>query len=141
VCSPLGQLDRFAALVLQQHGQQSALRKGRRRGHNVVFSFFHERLLIRVLTVLPTDFHMDLRPMPLGGSSDLVMSIDLYEVRLRKDHRDVNLISDARPFGRLWYAEPNAISNAVGYAKFFSRSHRAVIRVCDDAGNVIETHE
>jgi hypothetical protein len=30
------------------------------------------------------------------------MSIDLYEVRLRKDHRDVNLISDARPFGRLW---------------------------------------
>jgi hypothetical protein len=40
-----------------------------------------------------------------------------------------------------WYAEPNAISNAVGYAKFYSRSHDAVIRVYDDAGNVIETHE
>jgi hypothetical protein len=24
----------------------------------------------------------------------------------------------------LWYAEPNAIGNAIGYAKFFSRSQR-----------------
>jgi hypothetical protein len=30
---------------------------------------------------------------------------------------------------------------AIGYAKSFSRSHDAVIRVYDDAGNVIETHE
>jgi hypothetical protein len=27
------------------------------------------------------------------------------------------------------------------YAKFYSRSHHAVIRVYDSAGNVIETHE
>ena len=33
--------------------------------------------------------------------------------------------------------EPNAIS----YAKFYSRSHDAIIRVYDDAGNVIEAHE
>ena len=32
-------------------------------------------------------------------------------------------------------------ANAIGYAKFYSRSHDAVIRVYDDAGNVIETHE
>jgi hypothetical protein len=32
-----------------------------------------------------------------------------------------NLISDAPPFGRLPYGEPNAISNAIGYAKFLSR--------------------
>jgi hypothetical protein len=51
------------------------------------------------------------------------------------------VISDALPFGRLWYAGPNAISNAVRYARFFSRSHDAVIRVYDDAGNVIEAHE
>ena len=38
-------------------------------------------------------------------------------------------------------ASPIAVSNAVDYAKFFSRSHDAVIRVYDDAGNVIETHE
>jgi hypothetical protein len=44
----------------------------------------------------------------------------------------------ALPFGRLWYGEPDAISNAVGYAKFYSRSHDAVIRVYDDPGNVIE---
>ncbi len=37
--------------------------------------------------------------------------------------------------------EPDAISNAIGYAKFFSRSHDAVIRVYDETGNVIETHE
>ena len=41
----------------------------------------------------------------------------------------------------LWYGEADAISNAGGYAKFRSRSHDAVIRVYDEAGNVIETHE
>jgi hypothetical protein len=64
-----------------------------------------------------------------------------YEVRPRKGERGVDLTSDALPFGRLWYGELNAISNALDYAKFYSRSHRAVIRVFDDAGNVIETHE
>jgi hypothetical protein len=39
------------------------------------------------------------------------------------------------------YDGPNAVGNAIGYAKFFSRSHDAVIRVYDEAGNVIETHE
>jgi hypothetical protein len=27
-------------------------------------------------------------------------------------------MSDALPFGRLWYGEPSAISNAIGYAQF-----------------------
>jgi len=44
-----------------------------------------------------------------------------YEVRPRKDNRGIDLISDALPFGRLWYGGPNAVSNAVDYAKF--RSH------------------
>ena len=61
--------------------------------------------------------------------------------RPRNDHRGVDLISNALPFGRLWYGEPSAISNAVDYAKFRSRSHDAVIRVYDEAGNVIETHQ
>jgi hypothetical protein len=39
------------------------------------------------------------------------------------------------------YREPDAVSNAIDYATFFSRSHDAVIRVYDEAGNVIETHE
>jgi hypothetical protein len=68
-------------------------------------------------------------------------SMYVYEIRLRCDKRGFDLISDALPFDRLWYGEPDAINNAIGYAKFFSRSHDAVIRVYDDAGNVIETHE
>ena len=33
------------------------------------------------------------------------------------------------------------MSNAIAYAIHYSRSHDAVIRVYDEAGNVIETHE
>jgi len=43
--------------------------------------------------------------------------------------------SDVLPFGGLWYTKPD---DAVSYAKFFSRSYDAVIRVYDEAGNVIE---
>jgi hypothetical protein len=62
-------------------------------------------------------------------------------LRFVQDHRGADLISDALSFGRLWYAEPHAVSSAVGYAKFYSSSHRAVIRVYDETGNVVETHE
>jgi len=60
-------------------------------------------------------------------------STHVYEVRPRKDRRGVDLISDALPFGRLLYGGPDATSNALDYAKFFSRAHRAVIRVYDVA--------
>jgi hypothetical protein len=69
------------------------------------------------------------------------ISIHIYEVRPRKDHRGVDLISDALPFGRLWYGAPNAITNAIGYAKFYSRSHDAVICVYDETDNLIQTDE
>ena len=55
----------------------------------------------------------------------------IYEVRPRRDQRGVDLISDALPFDRIWYAEPNAIRHAIGYA----------MHVYDEAGNVIETHK
>jgi hypothetical protein len=45
----------------------------------------------------------------------------IYEVRPRKGHRGVDLISDALPFGRLRYAKPNAASNAIDHAKLYSR--------------------
>jgi hypothetical protein len=38
----------------------------------------------------------------------------------------------------VWYTKPD---DAVSCAKFFSRSHDGLIRVYDDAGNVIQTHE
>jgi len=67
-----------------------------------------------------------------GGAKKIAVNgVYLISV-LRLEHFD--LISGALPFGRLWYGEPNAISNAIGYARFYSRSHRSVIRVYDDAG-------
>jgi hypothetical protein len=59
-------------------------------------------------------------------------TIHVYEVHPRKDKRGVNLISDVPPFGRLWYDTPD---HAIGYAMHSSRSHDAVIRVYDTAGN------
>ena len=61
---------------------------------------------------------------PLAGV--MTSSQHVYEVRPRKDRRGVDLIGDALPFGLLWYLE---VSHAIGYAKFYSRSHRTVIRV------------
>ena len=74
--------------------------------------------------------------------AEKVISIKhIYEVRPRKDNHGADLISDVLPFGRLWYGEPNAVSNAIGYAMHRSRSHDAVIRVYNSTTNVIETHE
>jgi hypothetical protein len=50
------------------------------------------------------------------------------------EDRGVDLISDALPFVRLWYGEPNAISNA----KLYNRSHDAVIRVYEEPGNELD---
>jgi hypothetical protein len=44
-------------------------------------------------------------------------TIHVYEVRPRKDEPGFDLISDALPFGQLWYAGPNAVGNAIGYAE------------------------
>jgi hypothetical protein len=59
----------------------------------------------------------------------------LYELRPRKDKRGVDQISDVLPYGGLWYAEPEAINNAVDYAKLYSWSHHAVIRVYAPEGS------
>ena len=58
----------------------------------------------------------------LGIRSDclgiaMTPSHHLYDIRPRKDHRGVDLISDVLPFGRLWYGDANAVANAVGYAQ------------------------
>ena len=83
--------------------------------------------------------------MDTGDYNDIYQAMTssqhVYEVRPRKDHRGFDLISDALPFDGLWYGEPQTISNAIGYARSYSRSHDAVIRVYDEAGNVIESDE
>jgi hypothetical protein len=67
---------------------------------------------------------------PLSNSQRAERSDDylttVYEVRPRKDKRGVDLISDALPFGRLWYTKPD---DAVEYAKFRSRSHDAPVSI------------
>ena len=77
----------------------------------------------------------------MNVASPMQSTIHVYEVRPRKDGRGFDLISDALPFGRLWYDGPNAVTNATGYAMHDSRSANAVIRVYDDAGDMMETHE
>jgi hypothetical protein len=37
----------------------------------------------------------------------------VYEIRPAKTNA-IDLISDALPFGRLWYGEPNSVANAIG---------------------------
>ena len=68
-------------------------------------------------------------------------SVHIYEIRPRADMHGFDLTSDALRYSPLWYRGPNAIVDAVCYAKSYSQSHPVVIRVYDAAGNVIETHE
>ena len=74
----------------------------------------------------------------IGGA----VGYDIYEVRPRKCRDGVDLVSDRFRAGPIWYAGPDAVRNAVAYAKYrsLSRSHRATIRVLDDSGAVIQTH-
>lgn len=55
-----------------------------------------------------------------------------------RDGRGFDLISDALTFGRPWYGRAE---DAIGYAKFYSRSHAVIVRVFDQSGALIETHE
>ena len=68
---------------------------------------------------------------------------DHYEVRPRKDRDGFDLISKLFRYGPIWYAGPDAIRNAIAYAKYcsHSRSQRAVIRVLDDSGVVVQMHD
>ena len=66
---------------------------------------------------------------------------DVYEIRPRADTHGVDLVGDALPYSPMWYRGPKAIRDAIDHAKFNSRSHDAVVRVYDQAGNVIEAQE
>ncbi|PYJ29454.1 MAG: hypothetical protein DMF24_08895 [Verrucomicrobia bacterium] len=55
-----------------------------------------------------------------------------------QEHRGVDLISDALPFGRLCLGMPNAIGDSIPYAMHRSRLHPDMIRVYNAAGALIE---
>jgi hypothetical protein len=106
---------------------------------------FYRRGLCAVFDKWPRSTHRSalakVKEGTAGALRPRMLAMHAYEVRPRSDKCGVDLISDVLPFGRLWYDGPDAVSNAIGDAKFRSSSHRAVIRVYDAAGNVIETHE
>jgi hypothetical protein len=77
----------------------------------------------------------------LDGRKHSASFIHVYEIRPRVGEHGYDLSSDVLPYSPLWYRGSNAIVDAVGYAKSFSRRHPIVIRVCDGNGNVIETLE
>jgi hypothetical protein len=79
-----------------------------------------------------------------GVSSRMVDALvaDVYEIHPRKDGDGFDLISDRLRQGPIWYSGPDAVRRAVAYAKFrsLSRSRRAIVRVFNDSGVVIEAH-
>jgi len=80
---------------------------------------------------------------PEQSSLGLTAGHDLYEVRPREDREGIDLISELFRYGPIWYAGPDAVRNAIAYAKYrsHSRSQRAIIRVLDDSGAVVQMHE
>lgn len=77
------------------------------------------------------------------SSLGLTAGHDLYEVRPRKDRDGFDLVSRLFRYGPIWYAGPDAVRNAIAYAKYRShfRSQRAIIHVLDDSGALVQMHE
>ena len=77
------------------------------------------------------------------NSLGLTTGGDVYEIRPRKDREGFDLVSDLYRYSPIWYAGPDAVRNAIAYAKYRSyfRSQRAIIRVLDDSGAVIQMQE
>ena len=80
---------------------------------------------------------------PEQSSLGLTADWDVYEVRPRKDRDGFELNNNLFRYGPIWYAGPDAVRYAIAYAKYRShyRSQRAIIRVLDDSGAVIQMHE
>ena len=84
-----------------------------------------------------------MEPMyPEQSSPALNGGHDHYEVRPRKDRDGFDLTNKLFRYGPIWYAGPDAVGCAIAYAKYRSqsRSQRAIIRVLDDSGAVVQAH-
>ena len=64
----------------------------------------------------------------------------VYEVKPRQNRTGVDLISDALPFGRLWFGGPNSTDNAVNFVKFYGRAADLSIRVFGLDGNLVNEY-
>ncbi len=61
-----------------------------------------------------------------------------FTIKPRPTNDGFTLISDALPFGRLWYLE---VDDAISYATFCAGDQSARIEILNAAGEVIETIE
>jgi hypothetical protein len=77
------------------------------------------------------------------NSLGLTTGSDVYEIRPRKDRDGFELNSELFRYGPIWYAGPDAVRRAIAYARYRShfRSQRAIIRVLDNSGAVVQMHE
>jgi hypothetical protein len=64
--------------------------------------------------------------------------LNVYEVRPAKTGEGFDLISDSISTGRLRLSKQHV---AIGYATLHSGSQASIIRVYDEAGELIATHE
>jgi hypothetical protein len=64
-----------------------------------------------------------------------------YEIRPRKDGRGIDLIGERLLLGVLWFEGPDAIEDAVNYARSFSYPHPTIIRVLNESRTLAVTLE
>jgi hypothetical protein len=65
----------------------------------------------------------------------------VYEIRPRKDRRGIDVIGERLPLGVLWFEGPDAIKDAVNYARSFSYPRPATIRVLNESRTLAVTLE
>lgn len=75
---------------------------------------------------------------PSATESPQTFRTNIYEVRPAKAGEGFDLISDSISSGRLRLSKQHV---AIGYATLHSGSDASVIRVYDEAGELIATHE
>jgi len=73
-----------------------------------------------------------------GDELPMSSSQHVYEIRARKDRRGIDLIGERLPLGVFWFEGPDAIDNAVNYARSVSYPHPAIIRVLNESGDALD---
>ena len=76
--------------------------------------------------------------MSASSSHEQTFRTNIYEVRPASTGDGFDLISDAISTRRLRLSKQHV---AIGYATLHAGSHASVIRVYDEAGELIATHE
>jgi hypothetical protein len=105
VCATPAQLDYFVALALQQHGEQSALRKGQVRFcQNVVFFVFHKRFLVEVDCSKPA---WNEEPSLRGAFNSGLLSAD-SGLQLNLEIALSGVSAKVKPFNRFFRPAENA---------------------------------